>query len=117
MPIVPPIFIRGDDLYIFRSVEAAESSMEPVDVEPGEMGFDAEGRLLSVLVRGEVRQGRLVVDQHLAKVEIGLVESDPTHAEELRTILGKWLGQVEKAPELAAAPLAELVAKAKAHAI
>jgi hypothetical protein len=117
MPIVPPIFIRGDDLYIFRSVEAAESSMEPVDVEPGERAFDAEGRLLSVLVRGEVKQGWLVVDQHLARIENGLTEADPTHAEELRAILGEWLGRVEKAPELEAAPLAELVARAKKHVI
>ena len=47
-----PIFIRADELYVFRSKEEAESFMEPVDVEPDERGYDSEVRLLHVVVRG-----------------------------------------------------------------
>lgn len=61
-PIAPPIFIRGEDRHIFRPVEAAESSLEPVDVEPGEIGFDPEGRLLNVLVRGQGKRRWFGID-------------------------------------------------------
>jgi hypothetical protein len=117
MPITPPIFICADDLYAFRSVEAAESYLEPVDVDPGERGFDSEGRLLNVLVRGEVKQGWLGIDQRQARVEIVLAEPNPTHAEELRARLGAWLGLVDRMPELAMARLSDLVARAKRHVI
>ena len=117
MPIVPPIFIRCDDLYIFGSVEEVESGLEPVDVEPSLRGFDAEGRLLDVLVRGEVRRGWLGPNQSAAKVEVVLVEEQPGHTEELRITLAGWLARIEKAPELATASLAELLARTQKHVI
>lgn len=115
MPIVPPIFVRGDDLYIFRSVKDAESGLEPVDVGPAQRGFDAEGRLLHVLVRGDVKRRWFGIDQHVARFEVVLVEEQPSHAEDLRTTRADWLGKVEKAPDLATAPLAELLARAQKH--
>jgi len=62
LPLTRPARTRGrgfarhrrslDELYVFRSKEEAESFMEPVDVEPDERGYDSEGRLLHVVVRG-----------------------------------------------------------------
>jgi hypothetical protein len=105
IPPTPPIFIVSDDLYILPSVGLAESWLEPIDVEPGQRGYDAEGRLLHVVVRGGVR------------VEIVPAEESPGHAEELRAALSKWLAEVEAAPHHLTAPLSELVEAARKHAI
>jgi hypothetical protein len=118
LPITPPIFIRSDDLYTFSSKEEAESFMEPVDVErsPGERGYDSEGRLLHVVVRGKVKYGWLgSIDQSHARVELILAEEVPQHREELHTILSDWLGRGNASAsneELATATLEELVKRA-----
>ncbi len=114
MPITPPIFIRSDDLLSFSSVEEAASYIEPVDVEPTDKGYDAEGRLLRVLVRGEVKSGPFGIDQRGARVEILQAEETPGHAEELRVLLADWLGRVRPAPDLPSANLSELVARVRA---
>jgi hypothetical protein len=116
MPITPPIFVHTDDLLVFPSVEAAESYLEPVDVEPTDRGYDSEGRLLRVGVRGEVRRGAIGVDQSSARVELCLAEDTPGHVDELRAALVTWLEQVEPGTIIASESLAALVARANRHA-
>jgi hypothetical protein len=111
----PPIFILGDDLYVLPSVEWAQSWLEPVDIGPGEKGYDAEGRLLRVTVRGQVRRGRWTVNQSGARVELQLAEETPAHAAELQAALRDWLGRAEPDVALGDATLQELVQRAERH--
>lgn len=104
-----------DDLLIFETLAHAESWIEPVDVSPDDRAWDAEGRALSVRVRGEIKRGWIAIDQHKARVEIVATEDDPTHAEELRTELVAWLGQVEGSTPTGT--LAELVQRARRYAV
>ncbi len=87
--------------------------LEPVDVEPGEVACDAEGRLLRVVVRGEVRRTGPFIDQSGARVELVLVEDQPEHAEDLRRVLLDWLGLAEPGVDLSTANLAALVERAR----
>lgn len=114
MPINPPIFVHADDLYIFASIGEAESWMEPVDVEPGEKGYDSEGRLLRVVVRGDLKRSDFA---YRARVEILLAEEEPLHAAELRVALAEWLSAVERDPRFLEASLPELVEAARKHAV
>jgi hypothetical protein len=116
VPITPPIFVHGDDLLTFESVEEAESYLEPVDVHPDEQGYDSEGRLLEVVVRGEVRRGWISIDQSHARVELVPAEEVPSHAEELRAVLGDWLARVEREVIPPTASLPDLVERARKHA-
>jgi hypothetical protein len=111
--VTPPIFVRADDLHIFDSVEEAESWMEPVDVEPGEVAYDAEGRLFHVVVRGVVKESGFSIDQSGARVELVRVEAQPGHAEDLRRVLVEWLGRVEQGADLNGASLAAMVERAR----
>jgi hypothetical protein len=111
--IRPPIFVYADDLYIFDSVEEAESYLEPVDVEPGEVAYDAEGRLLQVVVRGKVRRSGLGIDQRGAHVELVPVEDEPRHAEELRQALVAWVRRAEPGADVTEASTEELVERAR----
>lgn len=113
MPITPPIFIRADELLVFDSVAQAESCLEPVDVQPDERGYDAEGRALFVRVVGEVKHRWIWIDQSGARVEIVLAEDTPAHAEELRSVLASWLSELEGAPVTAS--LAELVERGRKY--
>ncbi len=116
MAITPPIFVCTDDVYVFRDKDEAESFLEPVDVKPDDKGYDAEGRLLHVLVRGEVKRGRWSIDQSNARVELVLAEDQPTHREDLRARLAEWLrGVGDVKPGAAEATLEELVVRAVQH--
>jgi hypothetical protein len=121
MPIATPIFICSDDRYVFRSKEEAERFMEPVDVDPSERGYDAEGRLLQVVVRGKVKYGRFGgIDQSAARVELVLAEETPHHREELRAVLADWLARADASvakEKLAEATLEELVERARRFVI
>jgi hypothetical protein len=123
VPIVPPIFVRGDDLYIFRSVAHAESFIEPVDVDPSERAFDSQGRLLRVSVAGEVRRrtgliGWESIDQSHARTVTDLAEKHPNHAEELRRILVDWLRSAgELPPDCDCGTLPGLVERVAKHAV
>lgn len=113
VPITPPIFVVSSDVEVFSSKEDAESYLEPVGVPPDERGYDAEGRLLRVLVRGEVRRGRWSIDQSRARVELVLAEEEPTHRDELRTHLAEWLrGARDATLALDSATLEQLVERA-----
>jgi hypothetical protein len=114
MPITAPIFVHADDVLVFHSKEEAESYLEPVDVEPDERGYDAEGRLLYVVVRGNVELGHWSVDQSRARVELVLAEEVPSHGEELRILLLDWLRRADGTNhEPTAGTLTELVERAE----
>ncbi|MFN3569620.1 MAG: hypothetical protein ACK4VX_05060 [Polaromonas sp.] len=85
----PIVIDENGDLSFFTSKELAQKWLEPVDVEAGEyVGYDAEGRLLSITA----------VDEH--SVRIGLQETAPTHALVLKE---KLLAFAQKIPAAAQA--------------
>ena len=69
----PIVIDENGDLSFFTSKELAQRWLEPVDVEAGEyVGYDAEGRLLSITA----------VDEY--SVRIDLLDAAPTHAPVLK---------------------------------
>lgn len=73
---VAPIFvIEGDDVIVYESVEV---DLEPFDVQPGLVAYDAEGRLL----RLEINRGQVIVS---------VAEEKPTHATDLEFALRNFL--------------------------
>jgi hypothetical protein len=84
MPLpTPPIFvIEGRDVTIFESLEDAQLQVEPIDVLEGVyVAYDAEGRILRMVVEGD-------------QVKVRLGEDEPTHAEELSRILKDYLKEL-----------------------
>lgn len=112
MPITPPIFVLSDELHAFNSMAEAEAWLEPVDVRPDDRGYDSQGRLLRVVVRGEGRSGAIAAEEGDARVVLEPAEAGPGHADELRALLVAWLGRVEPSPDLAAAGLPDLIERA-----
>ncbi|MFI5444688.1 hypothetical protein [Polaromonas sp. UC242_47] len=78
----PIIIDENGDLRFFTSKELAQRSLEPVDVEAGEyVGYDAEGRLLSMVA----------VDDY--SVRIDFLEAEPTQALVLKEKLQAYAKQ------------------------
>src|SRR6267142_492460 len=79
----PPIFIvDGLDVGVFASVDDAVLQLEAVDVNNGEYSsYDAEGRSLRLTTDGE-------------RVIAQLAETEPSHADELSTVLRDFLKAV-----------------------
>lgn len=107
VPIVPPIFVHGDDLHVFASRSEAESWLE--DCEPEDRAFDSEGRLLRISGRKSWSAGNLVTRKY-GGVTVTLAEDAPTHQEELRRLIADWLPA--DAHRHSATTLAELVREA-----
>lgn len=80
LSIEPPIIVdETGPIYVFRSVEAAEKYLEPIDVANNRyVAFDSQGRLL-----------RLQATE--PRVTIEAAEEYPTHAEALRLLLVEFL--------------------------
>jgi hypothetical protein len=101
----PPIFVyEKGPLYIFKSVNDAESYLEPIDVKNNEyVAYDSEGRLLCLSATS-------------FHVTIESAELEPNHAPELRKILVGFLAYM-KTPEdwLEIASLQDLVTKASEY--
>lgn len=98
--VKPPIFLwEPNELLVWASVEAAESGIEPYDVNVGVV-YDAEGRLLAFELdgRGRLWEKRVVLRER---------ESEPTHQKELRTAIvqASLASGIELDPS---APLGEL---------
>jgi hypothetical protein len=93
----PPLVLdnRGD-LRFFRALQDAEAYAEPIDVRNREyIGYDSEGRLLSITVVLERLPGILgrLGSRH-ERVMISTDEETPRHAENLRKVLIAFLGRV-----------------------
>jgi len=98
--IRPPIILdETGAIDVFGSIEAAESYMEPIDVEDNRyVAFDSEGRLLRILTT--------------PNVTLEAAEEVPNHVEQVREILIRLLrycGSTD--PDLSSLPLKELVQK------
>ena len=94
---LPLIIAEGLDLSTYSAVDDALDALEPIDVRAGiYKGYDAEGRLL-----------KLSCDSGHVTIEVA--ERHPTHAEELRTLLLKYLVHIGQSPQSDSPSLSELV--------
>ena len=102
----PPIvaFCQGD-LAVYDSVEDAVKDMEPIDVAEGRWcAFDAEGRLLRIVLAEELRPPSQTFLQKVRSfftecigpegVRIMEEEREPTHGNELRDRLTSFFSEV-----------------------
>jgi hypothetical protein len=81
------IIAEGMDVNFYATKEEAESSLEAIDVVDGVYtGYDADGRLLKILPRGQAS-------------EISLAEDEPAHVEPLRKLLIECLAGRGENPE------------------
>jgi hypothetical protein len=115
--VKPPIFVvAADGLLAFESPTRAEGWVESIDVEDGEYldVFDSEGRLLAFEVeRPTVRHKSLGLESvELTPVRLVEKESQPTHAENLKSALLGALARVGQPGEHAHATMEDLVEEA-----
>lgn len=108
-PISPPIFVaEGQDLSVFRSVEAAESHVESPDADVY-VAFDRAGRKLRFLGKTESR-GRWIRTVDIGPVRLVPQEGAEPEPEELRSLLVECLAASgEPEDTVAAKPLKQLV--------
>jgi len=102
-----PIFVcENGDVAIFASVADAQMSLEQTDVENNiYVAYDSEGRLLRLFPTSP-------------RITIKRAEEEPTHAEELHSILFEFLLHVgEPASDLKQASLQEIVNRALKYKI
>jgi hypothetical protein len=88
MPIVPPIFISSDDLYVFPSQEEAERSVD--DYDPTDRAFDSEGRVLTISPARSWEGGKLVARPH-SGIALSAAETNPSHQDQLSRLIADWL--------------------------
>jgi hypothetical protein len=106
----PPIIVNENGaLSFFRSVNALEGYLEPIDVENDEyVAYDSRGRLVDLAVRRASKKGLLRTADEV--VVASLQQSKPSHASELRTELRRFVRQVNPAPDVPEdAPLSALL--------
>lgn len=100
-PIDPPIIVsESGDIEAFESVEAAESYLEPIDVEDKRfIAYDSRGRLLQLIPTSP-------------RIRIMAAEKDAGHYDDLRHLLAVYLESVGVASDwVSGASLQELVEK------
>jgi len=92
----PPVIVdTGSELLLFRSVEAAERYLEPIDVENGEYpaAYDSQGQLLELgIVRSPTSHLFGLVQGTSEHVRIRPVAGPREHAQELAARLRAYLG-------------------------
>jgi hypothetical protein len=109
---LPIIICESQDVDVFETVESAELKLEPIDVLNGEyVGYDAEGRLLSLEVREEERS--ILFGLTKGPVEVTRIfchEQEPLHQKELYEFLVSFFKWIDK-PLSSKETLEELVKK------
>lgn len=92
-PTVPLLFVDGNDVMAFESVEELASWLEPTDVIAGAFSaYDADGRLLKIsVIESEGRSLRGPQHGEGARVVVKLAEAAPQHADILREVLKRFL--------------------------
>lgn len=92
-PTVPLLFVDGNHVMAFESVEELASWLEPTDViAGGSSAYDADGRLLKLSVAGgEGRSDRGPKLGEGARVAVKLAEAEPQHSDILREALKRFL--------------------------
>lgn len=91
----PPIFVWApNDLMAFESGEAAEKSLEAVDVENGvyAAAYDAQGLLLKFRMTEPAKRGAFSV--YGGRFTIEPAEEKPTHMGDLEKVLRKFITSV-----------------------
>lgn len=94
----PPIIVVDRDgwLEVYHSPDEVSRNLEPIDVLAGEYtAFDSEGRLLQLTVQERRRRvclGLLTFSD--ATVQVLEAESEPSHRDNLREALQKYLDMV-----------------------
>lgn len=99
MEIKLPIIIREiENIEVFETVESAELKLEPIDVLNGEfVGYDAEGRLLSLEIREKERSSLFGLTKVPVEVtKIFCYEKEPTHQKELYESLIRFLKKIDE---------------------
>ena len=115
--VTAPIFVIERNGYItaYESASEACAALESIDVEEGEYAaaFDAEGRALALRVDSPTKRGRFLGLQwiELTPVVIEALEEQPSHQEELRSLLISAL-RIGGHPVGAALPLRDIVKSA-----
>jgi hypothetical protein len=90
----PYFIVDGDDVCMFGSIAKAERVLEAVDVRDGAyVGYDAEGRQLQF--KTLPRRHVLAFRSRQPEVCIALAEEQPSHNEELRTLLARHLAMLK----------------------
>lgn len=110
-----PLFIDNNgDILVFESVQDAENWIEPIDVRNGEYeAFDAEGCLLRLTLEKEPGFWKFARET----VKISSAENEPSHADELRKRLLRFLKVANDRPIDDNASLSQLVNTARRFAI
>ncbi len=106
-PIKIPVVIvvrGGNDLSIHASIEEAESHLEAIDVTNNEfIVYDSEGRMLTLdVVRDKVPILCGIFKVKVERVRIREAEEEPTHLDELRSALIRFLAEsdsLDNSPE------------------
>jgi len=90
----PMIVIEGLDVILFDSKEDLIMGLEGIDVaENIYKSFDAEGREIRLRAVG-AKRGLFIVN--IGRVEIDSIEEEPTHHEELYSLLTSFLHAIGK---------------------
>ena len=113
--ITAPIFVdaRGD-LLVFASVAEVLSSVTPEAIRAGAypIAYDADGRLLRLIVRNEEYRLLGLFPRVRERVQLQATEHLPTHEAALRALLLRFVSPRTAAPDdRTAHPLAGLVRK------
>jgi hypothetical protein len=92
-----PILVDNcGDVMFFRSLEGAQSYLEPIDVKNGEhVAYDREGRLLELGVERVPSRSWLGRPTWRERVVVDCAERDPAHVGELRQALTRYLGHLD----------------------
>lgn len=86
---MPLVIDENGDVSIHWSLEDAQRSMEVIDVRNSEyVGYDAAGRLLSIVARNS------------QQIEISLAENQPSHIQDLERVLRRYLTESPSQHEL-----------------
>jgi hypothetical protein len=101
--MAPPLVLDAKgDLLFFKSAAHLEAYVEAIDVANGEYGacWDAEGRLLTLVVEAHESAILGVVPYHRETVRVAMAEDVPKHQAELHFALLRYLEDVCLAGEM-----------------
>ncbi|QMU61548.1 MAG: hypothetical protein GKR92_07500 [Gammaproteobacteria bacterium] len=110
---LPIILNENSDLLLFSSEEELTSYIEPIDVKNNEyVAYDANGKLLSLLVEAQEYKGRLFGKKTREIVKISS-SSNIQKPSELKSSIEEYLINVNVLDKSEALTLSELIFKLK----
>jgi len=107
----PIIANNRGDVCVFETIENAEKYIEPIDIKNNSwIIYDSEGRLLEALV---IRRSIF-----FRRVVLKACEQEPTHANDLRNLLIRFLSRAGESTEvIKTCSLPQLTEKALRHKV